>query len=383
MKKCISLCLTLAMLLAFPLCFTACSSSPADFAKGDEAVVDNEIPFVYDESTVKTFYVQNKQYQFKEEITVESFCRSCDQDTPYNKFMTYFGNKVVRRYTEGERDTYYTVYSLPDNQIFYVFLYEKDNALYFDPTHPVNIINRPRDIRDTTISEYVYEQDLPSAILGDKLPSFCYLEYYPPEEIERMNNLHWEFYASFCDRAGMTSSPFVSDYYCDLYEQGRHEEVEGAIRCMQSVSFDTEIGNPNDEDYTVHHGAYTYDIYVFNDGTGILFFTHFNADIYPRHAAWQTEEITLSKAEVDILKNLLVQWDFQNIPTWNPEEFTGFDGETTFVYTAGLGHDNLISMWESTERYGICHIREAIEEIVRDHVTVKLGRIYNKSRFNN
>ena len=382
MKKFMSLCLTLAMLLALPLCFTACSNPPDDFVKGDEAVIDNDTPFVYDESTVKTFYVQNKQLQYKEEITVESFCRSCDQDTPYSKFISYFGNKVVRRYTEDEQDTYYTVYSLPDNQIFYVFLYEKDGVLYFDPKHPVNIINSPCDIRDTTISRYVYEQDLPTAILGDKLPSYCYLEYYPPEEIERMNNLQWEFYARFCDRAGMTSDPLVSDYYCDLYEQGRHEEIDGVIRCMQSVSFDTEVGDPNDEGYTAHHGAYTYDIYVFNDGSGILFFTHFNTDIHPRFAVWQTEEITLSKAEVDTLKNLLDEWDFKNIPTWNPEEFSGFDGENTYVYTKGLGHDNLISMWQSTERYGIYHIREAIEEIVRNHVTVERGRIYHDSWLN-
>jgi hypothetical protein len=39
-------------------------------------------------------------------------------------------------------------------------------------------------------------------------------------------------------------------------------------------------------------------------------------------------------------------------------------------------------MWQSNERYGIYHIREAIEEIVRSHVTVKLGRIHNESRFN-
>ena len=382
MKKIIVLCLMLAMLLSLPLGLASCAKLPADFVRGNEALIDNETPFVYDESTVKTFYVQNKQFQFKEEITVESFCRSCDQDTPYGKFISYFGNKVVRHYTQDEQDTYYTVYSLPDNQIFYVFLYEKDNLLYFDPTHPVNIINSPRDIRDTTISRYVYEQDLPTAILGDKLPSFCYLEYYPPEEIERMNNLQWEFYACFCDRAGMTSDPLVSEYYCDLYEQGLHGEVDGVLRCMQSVSFDTEVGDPDSEDYTVHHGAYTYDIYIFNDGKGILFFTHFNTDISPRFAAWQTEEIPLSKTEVDILKNLLVQWDFQNIPTWHPEEFSGFDGETTYVYSKGLGHDNLISMWESTERYGIYHIREAIEDIVRSQVTVEQGRIYNESRFN-
>ena len=34
-------------------------------------------------------------------------------------------------------------------------------------------------------------------------------------------------------------------------------------------------------------------------------------------------------------------------------------------------------MWSASERDAVYHIREAIEEIVRDHVTVERGRIYN------
>ena len=77
------------------------------------------------------------------------------------------------------------------------------------------------------------------------------------------------------------------------------------------------------------------------------------------------------------LQALLDIWDFNNIPTWNPEEFSGFDGETTTVFTKGLGHDNLTSMWSASERDAVYHIREAIEEIVHNHVTVERGRIYN------
>ena len=81
--------------------------------------------------------------------------------------------------------------------------------------------------------------------------------------------------------------------------------------------------------------------------------------------------------EVQKLTTLLDVWDFDNIPTWNPEEISGFDGETTTVFTKGLGHHNLTSMWSASERDAVYHIREAIEEIVRDHVTVERGRIYN------
>ena len=189
--------------------------------------------------------------------------------------------------------------------------------------------------------------------------------------------MQWEFYGEACSRAGIPTDPFVSDFYCELYAEGRHKEVDGAIRCIQSVSFDTEEGDPESEDYTVHHGSYFYDIYVFTDGTGILFFTHFNTDVYPRYAVWQKEEIALSVAEVAELQALLDIWDFNNIPTWNPEAVSGFDGETTTVFTKGLGHHNLTSMWSASERDAVYHIREAIEEIVRNQVTVERGRIYN------
>ena len=81
--------------------------------------------------------------------------------------------------------------------------------------------------------------------------------------------------------------------------------------------------------------------------------------------------------EVSKLQALLDIWDFDHIPTWNPAEFSGFDGETTTVFTQGLGHHNLTSMWSATERDAVYHIRKAIEEIVRDHVAVEQGRIYN------
>ena len=377
------LCLTLALLLTLSalLCLPSCDRKgklPADYVKGDAEVIDNETPFVYDDSTVKYYYEKYNGETISFDISdfVYHLSQVEERDFSYAYIASVFGNKIVRHYTEGDRDTYYTVYSLPDNELFYLSLCMKDGALYLDKD-PYSGLNETLDARWDNLNGYVYEQDFPAAILGDALPSDCYLDYYPPEEIERRNNLEWEFYGEYCSRAGIPTDPFTSDFYCDLYAQGRHKEVDGAIRCIQNVSFDTEEGDPESEDYTVHHGAYFYDIYVFTDGTGILFFTHFNTDVHPRYAVWQKEEIKLSVIEVQKLTTLLDIWDFDNIPTWNPAEFSGFDGESTTVYTKISGHDNLTSMWSASERDAVYHIREAIEEIVRDHVTVERGRIYN------
>ncbi len=388
MKKLTHTLIALSLLVLTLCLLTACGEKlPADFAKGEDVKIDNETPFVYDESSVQTVTVKSAFTGKPEERSLDEFVRAWTDDEeaiPYSRIAGYFGNKIVRHFTADGKDSYYTVYSLPDNQIFYLFLCMKDGVLYLDQEYYLYNSAWPIDIRDEyayTMTEYIYEQDLPSAILGDKLPSYCYLDYYTPEEIERRNNLEWEFYSSGCDRAGVTSDPFVSDFYCELYAEGRHKEVEGAIRCIQDVAFDTVVEDPENEDYTVHHGSYYYDIYVFTDGTGILFFTHYNTDAYPRYTAWQKEEISLSVAEVAKLQTLLNDWDFKSIPTWNPEEFSGFDGETTTVFTKGLGHNNLTSMWSASKRDAVYHIREAIEEIVRAHVTVEQGRIYRSDLY--
>ena len=381
MKRFFGLMLSVLLLLSATLLLPSCAGKvkrTADYVKGDAEVIDNETPFVYDDSTVKYYYEKYNGETISFDISdfVYSLSQVEERDFSYAYLASVFGNKIVRHYTEDGKDAYYTVYSLPDNELFYLSLCMKDGVLYLDKD-PYSGLNETLDARWDNLNGYVYEQDFPTAILGDALPSYCYLDYYSPEEIERRNNLEWEFYGEYCSRAGIPTDPFTSDFYCDLYAQGRHKEVDGAIRCIQSVSFDTEEGDPEDEDYRIHHGAYFYDIYVFTDGTGVLFFTHFNTDVYPRYAVWQKEEIKLSVIEVQKLTTLLDVWDFDNIPTWNPEEFSGFDGETTTVYTNVSGHHNLTSMWSASERDAVYHIREAIEEIVRDHVTVERGRIYN------
>ena len=346
-------------------------------------VIDNETPFVYDEASVRYYTIVEEGIECEYTIDDVVYWMGEEKEYTHAQMASLFGNKILRHFTKGDKDVYYSVYSLPDNYLFYLFLrlddgvYYVDRDYYIEQDYLVRII-QTYDARNDGLEDLWYEQDFPAAILGDKLPSSCYLDYYSPEEIERRNNLEWEFYGEHCDRAGLTTDPFISDYYCELYEQGRHKELDGAIRCIQSVSFDTVTKGETEADDVVYHGTYVYDIYVHTDGTGVLYFYHFNADSYPRYTAWQTEVITLSPTETATLQALLDEWDFVNIPTWNPAELSGFDGETTTVYVAGLGHSNLTSMWSASERDAVYHIREAIEEIVRSHVTVNRGRIYNE-----
>ncbi len=375
MKRILLIALALLMTLSALISLPACSKRPDDYLKGDQIVIDNETPYVYDPRQNVTVTVKD-QHGDPWEWDVYSFAEACcrdgeEQTYPYASVIRHFGNKPLRELVTEEGVLYYTVYSLDDHTLCYIYFEKSGEQYILADCYHADGRNDP-DMAPITLPH-----DRPSVILEGKLPKSCYLENYTPEEIERRNNLEWEAYGAACGSAGIPTDPYLSDYYCRLYAEGRHKEVDGALRCIQSVSFDTEEGDPEDEDYTIHHGAYFYDIYVFTDGTGILFFTHFNTDAYPRYAVWQSEEIELSAAEVSRLQALLDSWEFDSIPTWNPEEYSGMDGETTTVFTKGLGHHNLTSMWSASERDAVYHIREAIEEMVRTHVTVERGRIYN------
>ena len=69
------------------------------------------------------------------------------------------------------------------------------------------------------------------------------------------------------------------------------------------------------------------------------------------------------------------------MPTWNPEGYVGCDGGTYYIRVQSVSGDSgkLIYMWEPTERHGIYHIICAIEDLVRNHVTVNEGIVYNKA----
>ncbi|MBE6641104.1 MAG: hypothetical protein E7619_05915 [Ruminococcaceae bacterium] len=371
MKRYVSFLLAVLTVLSFAFFFPSCSKLPSGHVKGDDIVVDNDIPFVYDESTVKSVRESNSLREHDIDGFVNNICPYLDEEITYREIAELYGNKVLRHYTEGDNDCYYTVYSMPDNSLFYLFCKLEDGEYYLDQRWGLGH-NEVVDIR-TDLTGCVYEQDTPSAILGDKLPSGCYLDYYSKETIAKRNYAVWRNYVYHCDKARIPSEPYLTDYYAELRNQENGKKVDGVIRCVEYVSFDIM-----DDKYAAH-GAYFYDIYVFEDGTATLLFYHFK-EMIARYELLQSEEILLSAEEVNGLKALFEKWDFSNIPTWNPEEFMGFDGCTTYVLAKGgsFGEEHLISMWESNERYGIYHISCAITDLVRSHVTVNEGAIFSK-----
>lgn len=365
----LALLLTLSALLFLPACSLK-SNLPADFVKGDEAVVDNETPFVYDESSVRYYDYEYEGKEYSDTVAWRCYLlEESEHEYTYSSIASLFGNKIVRHYTEGGKDTYYTVYSLPDNKLFYMSLCMKDGVLYLDQD-PYCVLNETFDARrGDGLEGYVYEQDYPDAILGDQLPSDCYLENYTPEEIAEKIEFQWASYYNTCNQINIPHS---------LNHDRDGVECSKFIRCIQSVSFDLVR-----EDGNTYHGCYVYDLYTYRDGTGVLYFYHLYYENFLLQSAYhiiQEETIPLTAEEVSSVVDVMIEQDFANHPTWNPEGFVGMDGSSTDVFAAGnFGNDwtwHLISMWEPTSHYPHYHIRTTIENLVRAHITVEEGRIY-------
>jgi len=372
MKKLICALIAFSLLLLTLCLLTACGEKlPADFAKGEDVRIDNETPFVYDESSVSTVTVKNAFTGKPEERSLDEFVRAWTDDEeaiPYSTIAGYFGNKIVRNYTEGGKNTYYTVYSLPDNELFYLSLYMKDGVLYLDKDI-YSSINESMDARYDELDGYIYEQDFPAEIMGDKLPKHCYLDYYSQEEIAKNNESTWSWYYNTCNQINIPHS---------INHDRDGIACRKFIRCIESVSFDLV------RDENTYHGYYVYDLYVHENGAGVLYFYHLYYKNWLQQSAFhiiQEETIPLTVEEVASVVDVMVEQDFANHPTWNPEEFQGCDGSSTDIFAAGnFGgggyEEHLISMWEPTARYPHYHIRTAIEDLVRTHVTVEEGRIY-------
>ena len=371
------LCLTLALLLTLTACLIlpACSGKnqrPADYLKGEEPVIDNETPFVYSDKTKRV--INKNVWGVKREYGLWDFADFCcgTLDTPqetYAFLASYFGNKPIRELVTEEETVYYTVYSLSRYNLLYLFLKKSGEEYLCDSVFTAD------GREDDTLRGKVLDKDLPTAIVGDKLPPECYLDFYSSEEILENNLREWNYYYSACNGVNIPHATLM---------RSASEKNRTFIRCMQRVSFDIE------RDEKSYDGYYVYDLLLEENGSGTLYFYHLDdKDYLPDNYTYriiQQETISLTAEEGTALKALLVEWDFVHQPTWNPEEYMGFDGTTTYVYAKGnVDKDdgygtNLIVMWEPTSRNAHYHIRTAIEDLVRAHVTVEEGRIYNSQQ---
>ena len=337
MKKLLTV---LLMLMLLPMLFACGEKLPPDYVQGDAIVIDNTTPFVYTENPPGS----------TAPYLILSIIRGEDMWS-YSDFAAYYGAKIIRHYVMEDTDYYYTVYSLPDNSLAYIWM-QPDEKGILRISHPFNEWCLA-DARNLYTDMPVFEYDRPPAILGDRMPLSCQKESYTFEEIAKNTEHQWQMYSDRCSAAGL-----------ETYFNIKHApDVRTFYRCMQSVAFDEKSAD----------GLYVYDLIQYRDGTAALRFRHLYDHQYPQYTLEQDTTIPLTAEETETILHVFEEEDFENIPTWNPEEYTGFDGETTFVHGDS---EHLIAMWCAGEQYGIYKIRTAFENIVKNHTTVTSGRIF-------
>ncbi len=325
---------------------------PADFVDGDDIVIDNETPFVFGESTEP----EDGYYLL--------YFIAWENDYTYSYFADWCGNKIIRHFQNGDVERYYTIYSCEDNTLFYLFLKPDGNGNFLMDSCDYMDIRYEELIPDS----FLFTYDYPSSIIGDRLPSHCLKENQSFETIDWQVSGTWKLYEEHCYEAALESHVSIQ------HEKDVNGEYKNKAfyRIIQNVSFDVIY----DERYA-YSGSYVYDIRFFADGSGELHYRHYIFEEFPKYTMDQEEIVALTVDEVTTLKNCIDSNRFFEIPTWNPEEFIGSDGEYTYIL--GFNPTNsthLIQMWESTPRYGIYHIRTAVENLVREKIEVTSGSVY-------
>lgn len=327
---------------------------PPDFVDGDGIVIDNETPFVYVEPT------DNEDIEY---LLFWNF-----DELTYRDFIQFYGNKIVRCY-ESPNDgiQYYTVFSLPNYRLCYLFLIPTDNGDFL-MDYCSYLDSRTRDE-----GRLFYPQDSPEVILDGKMPDYCYKEHYSFDEIENKIESKWDIYANFCYEADLESH--ISFMYAKD-EEGNYKTT-GFYRVIQDMSFD--VLKIEDGREIAYYGTYVYDICFLSDGSGTLHYRHYIFETFPKLTLDQEETVILSPEDVSRLQETIEINNFYEIPTWNPEEFLGSDGESTYI----LGFDasqywnpHLAAMWGAAPRYGIYQIRTAVETLVRERIEVTSGCVY-------
>ena len=352
MKRILSCILVVLLLLP---CLSSCvkrrtpaTSLPADFIMGEDVVIDNETRYVYIETGEE--YSSDAYFYFE-----------FGQDQTYQEFKKYFKNKIVRHYQTENSETYYTIYSLINHQLLYIFLKPTD-----DGSLELSGVWDILDSRTTIPNDMVFDYDQPSVILDGRMPDYCYKEHYSFDEITNKIEAKWTQYENLCAEADL------KPYFSISYDFDEYVELYRIIHEVYSDVFKTVGGNKNS-----YSGLYNYDILIFKDGSGELRYKHYIYEKYPKYTLDQEVTVPLTPEEVTSFKAVLENNNFGNIPTWNPEERTGFHGEYTYIIGPDSQHfTHLIAMWQSTPRYGIYHIRTAAENLVRQKIEVTSGKVY-------
>lgn len=242
-----------------------------------------------------------------------------------------------------------------DNETPYVY----DASTYHDralTTVLQNCIEYPEEFSYETLVEYAGNKIVRHYVNGESeyyYTVYSYRNNYLLYIFLEKNEQRWRWYTNHCKKVSL--SALAEDVF-DTAEK----PLEYVYRTVQYKMFDTITDNR-----FASGGIYNYDLCLYKDGTAELVYRHY--DEGSPYVLLREMRIALDSEEQARIEATLSEWDLNSIPTWNPEEPLGVDGETTYILGTNGYDTHLASMWCAGDRYGIYHIRTALEETVRAH----------------
>lgn len=194
------------------------------------------------------------------------------------------------------------------------------------------------------------------------------------KEAARLAERVWAEYMSWHDYIGYDSG-FNSDT-----DESRYPSA--SIRCIHSEAFDLSVPDPEGTEVFTPGGNYIYDIYIYDDGSGMLSYQQWGeAKTETENDGWtyapicfHKSETPLTAEEVQSVLTVMEQHDYENIPTQNPDMYNTLDASPTFVhFTCSVNHDraswrdHLVTEYSAEEGSPCYDIRKAIEALVIAH----------------
>lgn len=258
--------------------------SHADYVWGNRMVIDNETPFEYDE---------NANILGDRGIgLVTYFDPISDWETERNRY----GNKILRE-KDGRR---YTVYSAEDNRLYYVFFEKNSEDKWV--THTLGVYDTVHSTEG--LDQYVYEYDLPSAILGDAVPSRT---ISAEDALDKLENFQNDLYA-------VRYNLQIDDLRDVMFRNG----IAQAYRMTMD---------------TMSDGVYLFEFLIFTDGTGSLCYQRYNSETgLTNKGLFDDVAYSLTATETEALLSVWINADFFNLSPVHPYDTALFmDGQQLFL----------------------------------------------------
>ena len=261
-----------------------------DYVFGQRMVIDNETPFEYDAALA-----------LPDRDRGIGLVTYGDPTFTWEHIRDRYGNKILRE-KDGHR---YTVYSAEDNNLYYVFFNQDENGNWGLCTE--GLYDTVHSAEGEFWDEYVYEWDLPAAILGDAVPR-----------------------DTICAEDAMIK---LEDFQNDLYAIRYNLKIDD----LQTVMLRDEIAQAYRMTIdTMSDGVYLFEFHIYTDNTGALTYRRYNSETgLTNKGLFDDVTYPLTQTETEALLSVWTEADFFNLSPVHPYDTASFlDGQ--YIYLEGM-----------------------------------------------